>query len=208
MGLKEVAAEAGVDIQCITLTAEFEGCLKKVGPDQYGPYLCPANVWTQGIGTTVWPDGRKVSMSDKPITRARAEECLAYDFGKKYMPGVDSRKLPFVYGNMRNACGSFAYNCGVGGFKKSTLAWLIEQKRYESAANEFLRWTRGGGRVLPGLVRRRKAERALFLTPGGTLPGASKTSTVKISPTPQAQPQAPSKPGLARRVFDWLVKTF
>ena len=214
MALEDVAREAGVDPICITLTAEFEGCLKKVGPDLYGPYLCPARVPTIGIGTTVWPDGRKVSMGDRPISRARAEEALAYDFARRYMPGVDRARLPWKYGNMRNACGSFTYNVGVGGFQKSTLAHLIRNKQYDRAADEFLRWTRGGGRVLPGLVRRRKAERKLFLTPGGTLPNKEgalppQPQSVPNTPLPQLPPPSNHAPSAKpSRLRSWLRSIF
>ena len=57
---------------------------------------------------------------------------------------------------------SFVYNVGSGNFQKSTLRMKLERKEYESAAEEFPKWRKAGGRVLPGLVRRRKSERELF----------------------------------------------
>lgn len=64
-----------------------------------------------------------------------------------------------------DACCSFVYNCGVGAFKGSTLLKLINQGKMEQAAAQFARWNKAGGKVWPGLVRRRAAEAALFLSP-------------------------------------------
>lgn len=202
MSLEQVAKQAGVDIPCISIIAEFEGCLKPIGGGLFAPYPCPANVPTLGVGTTVWPDGRKVSLRDAPINREKCEELLAFDIGRRYAPGVDSLKLPWKHENMRSACISFAYNVGTGGFKRSTLAHFIKNKEYEKAANEFLKWNRGGGRVLNGLTRRRVAERKLFLTNGGikhTVPGVIEKPNVAIS-----QPES----GRIGRFFAWLKRVF
>jgi GH24 family phage-related lysozyme (muramidase) len=53
---------------------------------------------------------------------------------------------------------------GLGAFEKSTMLGLINIRRFKEAADEFLKWNKGGGKVLPGLTRRRSAERALFLS--------------------------------------------
>lgn len=167
MSLDAVAARAGVSPACIQTIARWESCLKKVGPDAYAPYLCPARVPTIGYGTTVYNEiGRKVSMSDGTITKAKAEELLAYDIGKVYAPAVDRAFNKWQTENQRAACVSFAYNVGTYGFAKSTLCWLLKQGQYDRAASEFMKWTRGGGRVLPGLVNRRRDEQKLFRTPG------------------------------------------
>lgn len=63
----------------------------------------------------------------------------------------------------------FTFNLGAGRLQTSTLRRRINERNWEEAGDELLRWTRGGGRVLPGLVRRREAERALLLT--GRWPG-------------------------------------
>jgi lysozyme len=202
MSLDRVAREAGVDASCISLIAKFEGCLKPIGGGLFAPYRCPANVPTIGIGTTVWPDGRKVSMSDAPITREKCEEALAFDIGRRYAPGVDAVKCPWKHENMRSACISFAYNVGTGGFKRSTLAHFIKNKEYGKAADEFLKWNRGGGRVLKGLTRRRIAERKLFLTSGGvnhTVAGVIEKSPIAIDPP---------ETGRIGRVFAWIKRVF
>ncbi len=61
---------------------------------------------------------------------------------------------------------SFTFNLGAGNLQSSTLLKLLNQGEYTQAADQFLRWNKAGGRVLPGLTRRREAERALFLQAG------------------------------------------
>lgn len=199
MALAQVAQQAGVHTECIEIIARWEGCLKKVGPDLYGPYLCPAHVATIGIGTTVYPDGRKVRMGDKPVSRAGAEELLAFDIGRRYAPAVRRAFRGWQHANQESACISFAYNVGTGGFAKSTLCWLLKQGQYARAADEFMRWTRGGGRTLPGLVNRRRDERALFLRPTAKRPIGEAGAA-----TPPVVERVPDvKPSVFQRIFWW-----
>lgn len=65
--------------------------------------------------------------------------------------------------NQFDALMSFTYNCGDGGFKKSTLRKLLNNSDFEGASGQFKRWCRAGGRVIPDLVARRKTEAELFL---------------------------------------------
>ena len=58
---------------------------------------------------------------------------------------------------------SFAFNAGTGRYQSSTIRMKNNRADYEGAAEAFMMWTMGGGKVLPGLVRRRKAEKALYL---------------------------------------------
>lgn len=206
MALADVAARAGVDPQCINLIAKWEGCLRKVGPDMYAPYRCPANVPTIGYGTTVYNEtGRKVTMSDPHVSKEACEGFLAFDIGKVYGPAVDRLNLPWASGNQRSACISFAYNVGTYGFAKSTLCWQIKNKQWDRAAREFGNWTRGGGRVLPGLVSRRADERRLFLAPGGTLPKGG------AIPVPETQQKPSATPSVTRTTISntlWPVRAW
>lgn len=195
MELTEVAARAGVSTNCINIIARWEGCLKKVGPDSYAPYLCPARVPTIGYGTTVYNEtGRKVSMSDAAISGEKAKELLAYDIGRVYAPAVDRAFSKWQHENQRAACVSFAYNVGTYGFSKSTLCWLLKNGQYDRAADEFMKWTRGGGRVLPGLVNRRRDERKLFLTKTDAKPIVAQRSNH----------QPAESAGFLKRVRQWL----
>jgi lysozyme len=63
-----------------------------------------------------------------------------------------------------DACVSFAFNVGLGTLQRSTLRQKVLRGEIEAAADEFLKFTRGGGKVLPGLVKRRQDERSLFLS--------------------------------------------
>ena len=124
-------------------------------------YLCPAKVWTIGIGTTVYPNGLKVKKGDK-CTQEQALEYLQHDLKSFEKTVNDSVKVPLSQ-NQFDALVSLAYNIGSAAFKNSTLLKKLNAKDFTGAADQFLRWNKGGGKVLKGLVRRRDAERALFL---------------------------------------------
>jgi lysozyme len=147
------------------LCKRFEG-LHRVGADGLiYPYICPAGFPTQGYGTVYRPDGRKVSMDDPPITKETAEQWLKVELLHTYAPGV-VRQCPGLLALALsssdwakfNAIVDFAYNLGVGRLQTSTLRRKINTQDWEGAKEQLMLWTRGGGRVLPGLVRRRQAE--------------------------------------------------
>jgi lysozyme len=151
------------------LCKRFEG-LHRVGADGLiYPYICPAGVPTQGYGTVYRPDGRKVTMEDAPITRETALEWLVSELLHTYAPGT-VRQCPGLLalavrtGDWRilNAIVDFTYNLGVGRLQTSTLRRKLNEEDWEGAKEQLMLWTRGGGRVLPGLVRRRAAEAALL----------------------------------------------
>jgi GH24 family phage-related lysozyme (muramidase) len=137
------------------LMHHFEGCRLKA-------YLCPAKVWTIGWGNTRYEDGRPVRQGDQ-ITQSRANELFQHKLRTEFEPGViraigDVPTTPAQFGAMV----ALAYNIGVGAFSRSRVASNHRAGRYEAASVSFMSWVRGGGKVLPGLVRRRQAERALY----------------------------------------------
>ena len=140
----------------VTLCKEFEGFRAR-------SYICPAGVPTIGFGSTRYEDGRKVTLDDPPITRERAEELLRWQLEREFLPSV-LRLCPSLIAHPQalNATIDFAYNLGSGRLQTSTLRRRINQGDWEGAKEQLMRWVRGGGRVLPGLVRRRKAEAALL----------------------------------------------
>lgn len=151
------------------LCRRFEG-LHRVGSDGLiYPYLCPAGIPTQGWGTVYRPDGKKVSMNDPPITRQTADQWLKLELLHTYAPGV-IRQCPILLAlalqtndwRRFNAILDFAYNLGVGRLQTSTLRRKINAQDWESAKEQLMLWVRGGGKVLRGLVIRRKAECALL----------------------------------------------
>jgi lysozyme len=138
----------------LDLIKEFEG-FEKVA------YLCPSGVITIGYGLTFYPDGRKVRMGDR-ITKEEAERLLkiiVQTFAEVVSRAV---KVPLT-NNQFSALVSLCFNIGIGAFQNSTLVRVLNQGNYSEAANQFLRWNRGDGKVLAGLVRRRTRERELFL---------------------------------------------
>jgi lysozyme len=99
----------------------------------------------------------------RKITNAEAKELLMHDLSK-FAPSVEKLvKVPLKQQEF-DALVSFHFNTGSLG--RSTLLKKLNQMDKGGASLEFLRWTRGGGKVLPGLVRRRKAEQYLFNTGG------------------------------------------
>ena len=152
--LKESEMKKTINKIGLKLIAQFEGCYLQA-------YLCPANVWTIGIGTTIYPNGVKVKKGDK-CTLEQAHKYLAHDMIEFEKTVNDSVKVPLSQ-NQFDALVSLSYNIGSTAFKNSTLLKKLNAKDYAGAADQFPRWNKGGGKVLKGLVRRREAERALFL---------------------------------------------
>ena len=142
--------------KAIDLIKSFEGFYSK-------PYLCPAGIPTIGYGSIRYEDGRRVTLQDPSITKERAEELLMYEVNKECIPAI-LRLCPTLIGHQNKFCAviSFTYNLGSGRLKASTLRRKINAEEWDAAADEFLKWNKGGGKVLRGLDLRRKAEAALF----------------------------------------------
>ena len=118
-------------------------------------YKCPAGVWTIGYGTT-----RNVTKSTPKVTKDQAEAMLLADVAKFESGVADAVKVPLNQ-NQFDALVSFSYNIGLGAFKSSTLLRRLNRGDY-NVGSEFLRWNKAGGEELPGLTRRREAEKQLF----------------------------------------------
>lgn len=134
----------------------FEGMYLK-------PYMCPAAVPTIGVGSTFYEDGTRVTLKDPPITRERAMQLLDHEL-LACLPKVQ-RLCPGLADWGEQATGAildFAFNCGTGALAGSTLRRRINADDVVGARAELMKWLRGGGRVLPGLVKRRAAEAALL----------------------------------------------
>ena len=138
----------------LAIIKKFEGFRAK-------PYRCPAGVATIGYGSTYYADGKPVKMTDAPITEAQAQELLQATLAK-YEACVNGAVKMTINQNQFDALVSFTYNVGCSAFRNSTMLRLFNQGYAPQAAEQFNRWTLGGGKVLAGLVSRRAAERALF----------------------------------------------
>ena len=141
----------------IDLIKSFEGFYAK-------PYMCPASVPTIGYGTTRYPNGNKVTLKDVSITEQQGVEYLMHDL-KTFEKYVDSYCRDDVNQNQFDALVSFCYNLGPNNLKSSTLLKKVNLNPSDpSILNEFLKWNKGGGRVLKGLTKRRQAESNLYFS--------------------------------------------
>ena len=158
------------------LMHRFEGCRNR-------PYLCPAHIWTIGYGHVLYQEQIKLPMvkangyngairkefplaegdnrvwSKEEINQLFASDVSSFERGVlRLVPGVAGMQGSF------DALVSFAFNAGLGNLQRSTIRMKANRGDWFGAADAFMAWTKGGGRVLPGLVKRREAERALFMT--------------------------------------------
>jgi len=165
-------SKAGAD-----LMHRFEGCRSK-------PYLCPAHIWTIGYGHVLYQEQIRLPMvrvPDKDIAMIRKEmplkpednrvwskeeiEKLFADDVASFERGV-LRLIPGVVGKQGafDALVSISFNFGLGNLQRSTIRMKANRGDWEGAAEAFMAWTKGGGKELPGLVKRRIAEKTLFLS--------------------------------------------
>ena len=140
-----------IPVRARRLVAEFEGFRAEA-------YLCPANVWTIGYGFTSGVKPGDVITREEADARLDAE--LAH-FASGVRPLLKRPATPNQFGAMV----SLAFNIGIAGFAKSSVLRLHNAGDFEGAARAFAMWNKAGGKVLPGLVRRRAAEADLYLTP-------------------------------------------
>jgi len=143
----------------IALIKRFEGCAKALGNGSFDAYPDPGtggDPWTIGWGST-GPDIHKGLVWTQAQCDARLEADLQH-FSAKV-----AAMVPSATQHQFDALTSFAYNLGPGNLASSTLLKKHKAGDFAGAANEFLRWNRAAGRVLPGLTKRRAAERLLYL---------------------------------------------
>jgi len=139
------------------LICEFEGLRLK-------PYLCSAKISTIGYGNTYYPNGVRVTLLDKPITKDYAFEIFK-DIADKFAKRVASMVKKPLTQNQFNSLVSFAYNVGTGNFSTSTLLKKVNANPNDlSIRAEFMRWNRANKVVVRGLTIRRKKESDLYFS--------------------------------------------
>jgi lysozyme len=156
-------SEAGIQ-----LIKSFEGCHNT-------PYRCPAALWTIGYGHVLYPDQARLKTPERALYGIKDEHNRTFEYDE--IDSILEKDLQrFEAGVLRlcpasadsqsqfDAIVSFSFNVGLGNLQSSTLRMQYNRGDIEGAADEFLKWTKASGKVLKGLVRRREAERALFLT--------------------------------------------
>lgn len=142
--------------KCIELIKRFEGFSAK-------PYPCPAGVPTIGYGSTRDTDGKAITLQHPPITEAQARALLAATLVTYENAVTRYVKVPLNQ-NQFDALVDFAYNAGAKNLLTSTLLKKLNAGDYIGASKEFSKWVYGGGKKLNGLVKRREAERQLFIS--------------------------------------------
>ncbi len=146
-----------VSDDCITLIKLYEGFKSK-------PYLCPAKIPTIGFGNTFYENGKKVTLNDPAITEQRAIELLKFIL-KSFEQYVDSYCRDDISQKQFDALVCFCYNVGPQNLKSSTLLKKVNLNPIdESIKLEFAKWNKGGGKILQGLVKRRKSESDLYFS--------------------------------------------
>ena len=155
---------------------EFEGYKDR-------PYKCSAKIWTVGWGHAMYGDqlrlpnvrtGAYTGMirddyqlkpeDNRAWSKEELVEIFKADLGSfersvlRLAPTLAGHQLKF------DACVAFAFNVGAGNFQRSTIRQKILRQDWDGAAEAFMAWTKAGGKVLKGLVRRRQAEKSLFLS--------------------------------------------
>lgn len=140
-------SQGGLD----NLLKRFEGCKLKA-------YRCPAGICTIGYGHTSAAGAPEV-VDGMTITQTRADEILKRDLVKYESAVLGLLKVELTQ-NQFDVLVDFAYNAGVGSLKTSTLLKKVNAGDLDAVPAELMKWTKGGGKVLPGLVRRRNAEAA------------------------------------------------
>ncbi|NEQ42646.1 MAG: lysozyme [Leptolyngbya sp. SIOISBB] len=138
----------------LELIKHFEGRELRAYQDSVG-------IWTIGYGHTsaAGPPQVRAGMT---ITEQGAEDILKKDL-ELFENGVRDRVKVSMNSNQFSALVAFSFNVGLGALGSSTLLRKLNGGDYREAADQLLRWVKAGGATLPGLVRRRDAERALFL---------------------------------------------
>jgi len=136
------------------------------------PYRCPALLWTVGVGHVIDQNHIRVKFDDRKnlpipdgwdrvLSMAEVDALLAQDLST-FERGV-LRLCPSGLTQGRfDALVSFSFNVGLGNLQRSTISMKHNRGDFEGAAEGFMAWTKAGGKELPGLVKRRKHERALY----------------------------------------------
>lgn len=159
------------------------------------PYQDSAGVWTIGYGTT-FINGVRVTANTPAVTKDIAIGYVKERLKNEFEPGVKAAiRVPITQG-MFDACVDFAYNLGVGGFKKSDILTALNSGDYETAAANFLKYNKaknsktGELEVLGGLTKRREVEKEFFLRDGIPTKDGSLKDTPQSIQKQATDPQA------------------
>ena len=150
-------------------------CIQQIKLDEgvkNKPYQCPALLWTVGVGHVIDPNHAKVPFADRKtlpipdgwnrvLSSEEIDEILRKDLARFEAGVLRLIKVKLTQGQF-DALVSFSFNVGLGNLQNSTLRMKVNREDYAGAAEQFLVWTKAGGKVLPGLVKRRTHEKEMF----------------------------------------------
>jgi lysozyme len=136
------------------------------------PYQCPALLWTVGVGHVIDPMHARVKLADRKalpipegwdrtLTMAEVNDILKKDLNR-FEAGVMRLCPKTTKQSHFDALVSFSFNVGLGNLQNSTLRMKHNREDFDGAAEEFLKWNKAGGKVLKGLDKRRRGEKALY----------------------------------------------
>lgn len=140
---------------------------------RYKPYRCPAFLWTVGVGHVMYPEQGKLPVDSRKtyplkaqdartFTKEEVDKTLEQDL-RRFVVGVQRYCPTGLNSSRMGALVSFAFNVGLGTLQRSTLRMKHNRGDYAGAAEELMKYVKAAGKVLPGLVRRRNDEKALYL---------------------------------------------
>ena len=156
-----------VSPKAIKMIMHHEGVRQKA-------YRCPAKLWTIGVGHVLYPEQGKMPIDQRDkfalkiedfrvFSKDEVDKILAKDL-QRFVTGVLRYCPDHLNENRMGALVSFAFNVGLGTLQRSTLRQKHNRGDFEGVKQEFLKFTKAGGKVLPGLVKRRNDEIALYFT--------------------------------------------
>ena len=150
----------------LKLIKHYEGCRLK-------PYLCPANLWTIGYGSVLYPEQIKLKLADRrnyPLqakdnrqwSQEEVDKLLKHDL-VRFERGVTLYVTVPLRPNEFSALVSFAFNLGNGVLQRSTVRSALLRGDKEAAMESLVKYCKAGAKILKGLQNRRLDERKLFL---------------------------------------------
>jgi len=155
-----------VSAKAIKMIMHHEGVRQK-------PYRCPAKLWTIGVGHVLYPEQGKLKLDERDGFALKIEDFRTFPMEEvdailrtdldRFERGVEKFcPVPLTQGQF-DALVSFSFNVGLGTLQRSTLRQKVLRGDMEGASEELLKYCMAGGKVLKGLLNRRKDEQAVFL---------------------------------------------
>ena len=155
-----------VSAKAIHMIKHHEGVRQK-------PYRCPAKLWTIGVGHVLYPEQGKLKLDQRDGFALKIEDFRTFSMEEvdailrtdldRFERGVEKFCPVALTQGQFDALVSFSFNVGLGTLQRSTLRQKILRGDMEGASEELLKYCMAGGKVLKGLLNRRKDEQAVFL---------------------------------------------